>query len=342
MAVEREKEVIKVAHGAGGPAMRLLIQDTILPRIGTREVEGIGLEALDDGAAIPLKEGYLVVTTDSHVIKPIFFPGGDIGRLAVCGTVNDLTVMGAVKPLALTFGLVVEENFPLETLHRVLDSIGAACQEAGTSVETGDTKVMGHGDLDGIIINTTGVGITKRLTSDAGLSPGDRIILTGPVGDHGITIMALREGLDLEADLRSDVAPVNGLVETALEAGDVTAMKDPTRGGVSGVLHEMAQKSGVGILLRELEVPMRSEVRGAAELLGLNPLEITNEGKVIMGVRPDSAEDVLKVVRSHPLGREAAIVGEVMDKHEGRVVLDTGLGQRYLPEPHGEPLPRIC
>ncbi len=342
MVVSPEKEVIKIAHGAGGPAMRLLIHETILPLIGTREIEGIGLKALDDGAALPLQDGYLVITTDSHVVKPIFFPGGDIGRLAVCGTVNDLAVMGAVDPMALTLSVVVEENFPLETVLRILESVGEACREAGTFVETGDTKVMGHGDLDGIIINTAGIGLTKKLTPDAGLRPGDQLILNGTVADHGITIMALREELDFEADLRSDVAPVNGLVAAALEAGEVTAMKDPTRGGVSGVLHEMALKSGVGILLREPDVPVRQEVLGASELLGLNPLEMTNEGKVIMGVRAEDAEEVLKAIRSHAMGREAALVGEVMDKHKGRVILDTGLGRRYLPEPHGEPLPRIC
>ncbi len=342
MAVTAETQVIKIAHGAGGRAMWTLIQETILPRLGTRDLKGIGLAHLDDGAAFPLEDGYLVITTDSHVIKPIFFPGGDIGRLAVCGTVNDLAVMGVAEPLALTLGIVTEENFPFEALHRILDSVGAACREAGTVVETGDTKVMGHGDLDGLIINTTGIGLTKHITPDAGLSPGDQLILSGTVADHGITIMALREGLEFESDLRSDVAPVNGLVAAALEAGGVTAMKDPTRGGVSGALHEMAHKADVGILLREPDVPLRAEVRGAAELLGLNPLEITNEGKVLIGVSPESVDEVLEALRSHPQGKEAAIVGEAMSKHSGRIVLDTGLGKRYLPEPHGEPLPRIC
>jgi hydrogenase expression/formation protein HypE len=220
----------------------------------------------------------------------------------------------------------------------------ATCREAGVAIVSGDTKVMGRGELDGIVIATSGVGLASRLVRDCGLRPGDVIVFTGTIGDHGLALMALRHGLALDAPLESDVAPLNGLIARAMEAGGdgISAMKDPTRGGVASALHEMAGKSGVGIVIEEAEVPISPVVRSAAEMLGLDPFQIANEGKAILGVRPEAADRVLEALRSHPLGREAAIVGECVAEHPGRVVLDTGFGRRLVTESDGEPLPRIC
>jgi hydrogenase expression/formation protein HypE len=327
--------------------MRLLIEETLAAGFledGAPTPDSIGLAAMDDGAAIRLGDQWLVVTTDSHVIHPIFFPGGDIGRLAVAGTVNDLAVMGATEPLALTSAIIVEEGFRKADLARLQASMVETCREAGVTVVTGDTKVMGRGEIDGIVINTTGLGLTREVVPDAGLEPGDRLLVTGSIGDHGIALMAKRHELDFEGELISDVAPINGLLAAALAAADgaVTAMKDPTRGGLASALHEMAEKSGVGITLHEPSMPVTPTVRSAAEMLGLDPLHIANEGKAILGVRPERAEETLAAMREHPLGREAAIVGECVDENPGRVVLDTGLGRRLVSEPEGEPLPRIC
>lgn len=337
-------EKITLLHGAGGKAMRELVERTLAAGFLDDGLPGIGLAAMDDGAAIPLGDRWLVVTTDSHVISPIFFPGGDIGRLAVAGTVNDLAVMGAIEVLGLTNSVIIEEGFLVRDLERIMDSIRETCAEAKVSILTGDTKVMRHGELDGIVINTTGIALADAVVSDAGLRPGDRIMLTGSIGDHGIALLAAREGIEFEADLRSDVAPLNDLLRLALEAGagDITAMKDPTRGGVAGVLNEMARKSGVGIVLEEPRVPVDPQVRAAGEMLGIDPLQIANEGKVIMGVRPEAAERVLAALKSHPLGERAALVGTCIEEHRGRVILDTGLGRRYLTEPDREPVPRIC
>lgn len=336
--------VVSMKHGAGGRAMRRLIEDTLAAGFVDAPVNGIGLAAMDDGAALRIGDRWLVVTTDSHVVHPIFFPGGDIGRLAVSGTVNDLAMMGATEPLGLTCAVIMEEGFRRSDLERVQASMRLACQQAGTTIVTGDTKVMGRGEVDGIVINTTGIALADAVIPDAGLKAGDRLILTGTIGDHGIALMARRHGLSFETELESDVAPINGLIRAALAAapGSVTAMKDPTRGGVASALHEMAEKSGVGIVIEEPRVPVSPLVRSAAEMLGLDPFHIANEGKAIIGVRPEAAEAVLAALRTHPLGTAAAIVGECTADHSGRVVLDTGLGRRLMAEPEGEPLPRIC
>ncbi len=338
------EERIAMKQGAGGRAMRALIEDVFLRGFTDAPVEGIGLAQMDDGAALKLGDRWLVVTTDSHVIHPIFFPGGDIGRLAISGTVNDLAMMGATEVVALTCAVILEEGFPRADLERVQASMREACREAGAAVVTGDTKVMGKGELDGIVLNTTGVALTDRPVPDSGLEPGDVLIVTGAVGDHGLAVMAVRHGLSLEGALASDVAPLNGLVRGALAAGgeDVVAMKDPTRGGLASSLHEMAGKSGVGIVLHEQKVPIHAPVRAAGELLGIDPLHVANEGKAVLGVRPRSAEKVLEALRAHPLGREAAIVGLAISERPGSVILDTGFGKRLLVEPEGEPLPRIC
>jgi hydrogenase expression/formation protein HypE len=335
---------IQLSHGSGGRATRALIEEVFLPGLLDPDADGIGLDALDDGAALRLGDRWLVVTTDSHVIHPICFPGGDIGRLAVAGTVNDLAMMGATDGPLLTLGVVLEEGFSRNTLETVQASLSATCREAGARVVTGDTKVMGRGELDGIVLNTTGIGLADRVVRDSGLAPGDRILVTGPIGDHGLAVLAARAELELEGELRSDVAPLNGLVRLALEAGgeDVVAMKDPTRGGVASALVEMATKSGVGVVLDEASVPVRQSVRAAGELLGIDPLHVANEGKALLGVRAAAVEKVLDALRGHPLGRDAAPVGTCTTERPGSVILETGFGRRLLQELEGEPLPRIC
>jgi len=338
---------IMLKHGAGGRAMRCLIEDAFLTAFAThpREPAGLlGVAAMDDGGAVRIGDEWLVMTTDSHVIQPLFFPGGDIGRLAICGTVNDLAMMGATAVLGLTCAVVVEEGFARGDLGRILESMRQACLEASATVITGDTKVMRAREIDGVVINTSGIGLTRRLIRDSGLRPGDRIIVTGTIGDHGMAVMARRHGLELDTELRSDVAPLNGLIHAAVDAasGGITAMKDPTRGGMAGALHEMSVKSGVGVVLLESALPIRSEVRGVSELVGIDPLFVANEGKAVLGVRPDAADAVLRALRAHRLGADAAIVGECVADHVGRVVLDTGFGRRLVAEPDGELLPRIC
>ena len=336
---------ITLKYGGGGQAMRTLIQQVFLDRAVREPTDGgIGLSAMDDGAALRVGDQWLVVTTDSHVIHPIFFPGGDIGRLAVAGTVNDLAMMGATDVLALTCAVIIEEGFSRSDLVRIQCSIREACDEAGAVIVTGDTKVMGKGELDGIVLNTTGIAMTDCVVPDSGLRPGDRLIITGTLGDHGMAVMARRHGLALDGDLRSDVAPLNRLIRVALDAVPraIVAMKDPTRGGVASALHEMAEKSGVGITLDEVSLPITPQVRAAGELLGIDPLHVANEGKALLGVRPDAADEVLQALRSHPLGRDAAIVGTCTDERIGAIVLDTGFGRRLVTEPEGEPLPRIC
>lgn len=336
--------IVTLMEGAGGRAMRRLIEETLtagFPENGA----AVGLAAMDDGAAFRIApETWLVVTTDSHVIHPIEFPGGDIGRLSIAGTVNDLAMMGATEPLGLTSAVILEEGFPRETLERIQASMAATCAEAGTTVVTGDTKVMGRGEIDGMVINTTGVALVDRVVTDRGLSAGDAILVTGTIGDHGVALMATRHALELDGDLRSDVAPINGLIRAALDAapGAVVAMKDPTRGGLASALHEMGSKAGVGIAIHGPSIPVSPAVASAAEILGLDPFHIANEGKAVLGVKAGAAAAVLEALRAHPLGADAAIVGEATETQVGRVVLDTGLGRRLVTEPEGEPLPRIC
>jgi hydrogenase expression/formation protein HypE len=322
--------------------MRALIEEVFLPLGGP--VDGVGLSALDDGAALRVGDQWLVITTDSHVVQPAFFPGGDIGRLSICGTVNDLAMMGCTEPLGLTCAVVLEEGYPREALLRIRDSMLRACREAGTTIVSGDTKVMGKGEVDGVVLNTAGVGFTRRLVRDDGLRVGDRILVTGTVADHGIAVLTARRDLRLQGELVSDVAPLNGLVRAALDAGgdQVVAMKDPTRGGLASVLHEFAAKARVGVLLDGPAVPMRPETAAAAEVLGIDPLLVANEGKAVLGVRPAAAEKVLAALRAHPLGRQAALVGTAIAERPGQVILDTGFGKRVLAETDGDPLPRIC
>jgi hydrogenase expression/formation protein HypE len=331
---------VALKQGGGGRAMRALIESMFVRDFATLPFEGVGITAMDDGAAFRIGDEWLVMTTDSHVVHPIFFPGGDIGRISISGTVNDLAMMGATSVAGLTCAVILEEGFSLETLQRIQRSMLTACIEANAPVVTGDTKVMGRGEIDGIVINTTGIGLTRTLVRDSGLSVGDRIIVTGFVGEHGLAVMASRHGIDIGDDLVSDVAPLNTLIAPIV--GDATAMKDPTRGGVSSALHEMASKSRVGIVIEERSVPLTAAVRAVGELLGIDPLHVANEGKALIGVRPKRVAGVLAKLHAHPLGRNAAVIGTCVAERPGSIILDTGFGRRLLAEPEGEPLPRIC
>lgn len=336
------EELIRLEHGGGGKLMRQLLEDVVIPSFTLQKVEGgAGLLEEDDGAVIPLGDGYLVVTTDSYTIKPIFFPGGDIGRLAIAGTINDLAVMGA-KPIALTSAVVLEEGFPVSQLKRILNSMNQTLIEVGIPSVAGDTKVVEKGELDNLIITTTGIGYTSIPVFDSGLNPGDRIIVTGPIGIHEMALLSKREELKFETTLKSDVAPLWSIVEPALKAGKITAMKDPTRGGVAATLNEMARKSQVDITVWEEMVPIEEEVRGVAEMLGLDLFEAANEGIIVMGVANEDVENIFKAIKFTTYGSKAAIIGEV-EKGEGLVLIETSAGgKRIMEEPIGSPLPRIC
>ncbi len=334
-------DIILLGHGSGGKLSHQLLDDLIIPILS-----GIGPRDQNDAALLPGGEGRLAFTTDSYVVDPIFFPGGDIGDLAVNGTVNDLAMAGA-RPLALSVGLILEEGLPLVDLRRVLESMRAAADAAGVAIVTGDTKVVPRGKGDKIFINTSGVGVVEHdfELRGSGARPGDRILINGPVGDHGMAVLASREGLELEADIRTDSAPLNSLVETILSAGGeaVHALRDPTRGGVATTLKEIARQSQVEILLQEKAIPVRDAVRGACAILGLDPLFVANEGKLLAVVAPEAAADVLAAMRRHPAGTEAAVIGEVVGEGNGRVVMTTLIGgRRSIEMLSGEQLPRIC
>jgi len=337
------RERVTLAHGAGGPAMRALVRSVFLD--GVTDPEAL---ALGDGAVIPFGGRNLVLTTDAHVVSPAFFPGGDIGRLAISGVVNDLAMMGACDVLGITSSVIVEEGFAVDDLARVRTSMAEACREAGAAIVTGDTKVMRRGELDGLALSTSGLGVADVVVRDSGARPGDVVVVTGTVGDHGLAVLAARGRLGLAGDLASDVAPLNGLVRAALAAGGagVHAMKDPTRGGVVSALSEMAEKAGVLVSLDEARIPMSAPARAAAELLGIDALAVANEGKALLVLDPAVADAVLSAVRAHPLGARAAAIGRVHAPTDasdrGAVILDTGFGERRLLERDGEPLPRIC
>ncbi len=343
--VSEERVLLK--HGAGGRAMRRLIDEVFVGAFRTdppMPAGVLGLAALDDGAAVRIGDQWLVLTTDSHVVQPPFFPGGDIGRLAVAGTVNDLAMMGATYVLGLTCSMIIEDGFPRRDLERIVKSMADTATEAAAPILTGDTKVMGRGEIDGIVINTSGVALTRRLCPASGLRPGNRLIVTGTIGDHGMAVMATRHGLGLDLELVSDVAPINGLIRAVMRPNPsaITAMKDPTRGGVASSLHELATRSGVGIVIEEAALPIRREVKGVSELIGIDPLLVANEGKAVIGVDAGCAGELLALLRAQPLGRNAAIIGTVTAERPGTVIVDTGFGRRLLAEPEGELLPRIC
>ena len=332
-------------HGAGGEVMGQLLAELVLPRFADRSGNLLGLSALDDGALLETPStGHLVITTDSHIVKPIFFPGGDIGTLAAAGTLNDLAVMGA-RPRALTLAAVIEEGFLLSDLERILDSFLSQLKLTDAAVCCGDTKVMPSGDLDGIILNTTGIGVAEHVVSDAAIRPGDRVIVSGTIGDHGMALLAARSDFRLETTLQSDVGAVWPMIEKALGTSNagIRAMKDPTRGGLSAALNEMARKADVSLELEEAAIPVREEVRGLSELLGISHLEVANEGKAILIVDPANAESVLETLRTHPMGKDAAIIGEATTEYPGRVIVGTEVGgRRFLDMPLGDPVPRIC
>lgn len=333
---------IGMNHGAGGEVMETLIKKTILENIENKTVnDGIGLDSLDDGATIPLGDQHIVVTTDGHTVNPLFFPGGDIGRISAAGTINDVSMMGA-KPLAITNSMIIQEGFPIESLDKIMKSMNDCCMETNTAIIAGDTKVMEADKLDGLVITTTGIGITDKPIRDSGMEEGDKIIITGTVGDHGLTLMSVREGIEFQSDtLKSDVAPMWNIVEKAKEAGEIHAMKDPTRGGLANAINEMSKKSGFGVLLQDEDIPVNDAVHAVSEMLGMDPYEVANEGKVVMSVKADDAEDILKAIKKDKYGKNAAIIGEVTnDKH---VLVETPVGgTRIMEPPIADPVPRVC
>ena len=330
---------ILLAHGSGGKLAHDLIEKSFVPVL-----DNPLLAPLDDSAVFEMS-GRLAFTTDSYVVSPIFFPGGDIGKLAVCGTVNDLSMSGA-KPLYLSLAFIIEEGLLLKDLQRVIDSIRDTAEEAGVKIITGDTKVVERGSADKIFINTAGIGkIPEGITiSGSNAKPGDKIILSGTVGDHGIAVLSRRQGLSFGTKLESDCAPLGKIVAEMLAASrNIHSLRDPTRGGLATTLNELAKQSKVGIRIEESKIPVRDEVAGACEMLGLDPLYIANEGKLIAIVTREDADKILTAMKRNRYGQNAVVIGEVIAEHPGRVVMKTVLGSsRIVDMLVGEPLPRIC
>ena len=344
----RAKDTILLGHGSGGKLSAELIRDIFLPAF-----QNPVLARLDDQAIVTVNGQRIAITTDSFVVKPLFFPGGDIGSLAVHGTVNDLA-MGGATPLFLSAAFIIEEGFSMDDLRRVVNSLRQAASEAGVQVVTGDTKVVEKGKGDGLFINTTGIGLVPEgvdLSADLA-RPGDKVLLSGSIGDHGIAILAQREGLEFETQIQSDSAALHTLVANILGVTshvtpnvtrDIRCMRDPTRGGVSSTLNEIAERSQVGIELEESSLPIHEQVRGACELLGLDPLYVANEGKLIAIVAPEASDAVLQAMRRHPLGTEAQIIGMVKKENAGLVTMRTPFGTtRIVDMLAGDQLPRIC
>ena len=350
-------EKITMLHGAGGTVMHDLVKNYIVKAFG-----GIGnsaevpLEAMDDAAVI----GDIVFKSDSHAVKPIFFPGGDIGRLAISGTVNDISCLGA-EPYALACGFILEEGLAIADLERVLASMRQTCIEAGVGIVTGDTKVVEKGSLGGCVMNLSGIGkrtaaldsnlqvvrqhrnLAARWTLDSNLAAGDKIILSGTIGDHGLAVLSAQQGLTFGSEIKSDVKPLNHMIQALLgNVGGVVAMKDPTRGGLADALNEWTEKSKVGILTYEDKIPIREDVQTACEMLGLDPLEVGNEGKVIIGVVPEKAQEALEFLKHTPEGKDAQIIGEVTSQFKGVAMQTLVGGKRIIARPVGDPVPRIC
>jgi hydrogenase expression/formation protein HypE len=344
-------------HGAGGSVMHDLVKNYIVKYFGGASNIEVPLEALDDAAVV----GDVVLKSDSYAVKPIFFPGGDIGRLSVSGTVNDISVLGA-EPYALTCGFVLEEGLALADFERILASMKRTCNEANVNIVTGDTKVVEKGSLGGCVINTSGIGrrtsaleknlkvvkqfrsnIGARWVLDSNIQVGDKIILSGTVGDHGLAVLSAQEGLRFGSGIESDVKPLNHLIQHFLgEVGGVVAMKDPTRGGLADALNEFSEKSSVGILIREDKIPIRKDVKVACEMLGLDPLEVGNEGKVIVSVVKERAEELLELLKTTQEGKEAEIIGEATMDFSGVAMQTVVGGKRIIARPVGDPVPRIC
>ncbi|HMF63290.1 MAG TPA: hydrogenase expression/formation protein HypE [Edaphobacter sp.] len=339
-----DQKHIVLGHGSGGKLTADLIEKIFLPAFRNPT-----LDRLEDQAMVTIGGARLAFTTDSFVVTPIFFPGGDIGRLAIHGTVNDLAMCGA-RPLYLSAAFILEEGLAVDDLRRVVESMRTAAAEAGVQLVTGDTKVVNRGKGDQIFITTTGIGVIEHdisISADRA-RPGDKIILSGYIGDHGMTIMSQREGLEFESSIESDCAPLNDLVTamlaTASSANDfIHTLRDPTRGGVATTLNEIAKHANVGVVLDEGAIPVRESVKGACEVLGLDPLYVANEGKLLAMVVPEMADAVLELMRQHRLGQDAAIIGEVVEAHRGMVLMKTEIGgTRVLDVMFGEQLPRIC
>ncbi len=350
-------EKIKLAHGAGGELMDSLIKKNILKYFVKQKNPSVevSLDMLDDAAVID----DVVFSTDSHTVSPLIFPGGDIGSLSVCGTINDVSVLGA-KPIALSAGFIIEEGFSIEIFEKIVKSMATTSNKANVPIITGDTKVVEKGAIQEFMINTSGIGkrsdlldynikvvkkhrrLDSRWLIDSNLRDGDAIIVSGNMGEHGIALLSFREGYGFETRIKSDIAPLNGLMEKVLKEGGVVSAKDPTRGGLANTVNEFSEKSKVGIVLNEENIPIPDGVRSACDMLGIDPLEIGNEGKVVLGVVKDKADDVLKVLKKHQFGKNAAIIGEATKKIKGVVLETTVGGRRILHKPLGDPVPRIC
>ena len=349
-------EKIRLAQGAGGQLMDKLIKEKIMKYFKKNQGKAeISLTMLDDSAVID----DIVFTTDSHTVNPIIFPGGDLGSLAVAGTINDISVMGA-KPIALSAGFIIEEGLSIEAFEKIVNSMSMVAKTADVPIITGDTKVVEKGAIQEFMINTSGIGkrtalldnniktikkyrdFKSRWLLDSNLKDGDKIILSGNIGEHGITLMSFREGYGFETKIKSDIAPINGLMEIALSVGGIVTAKDPTRGGLANTVNEFSDKSKIGIILHEEKIPIPKGVKAACDMLGIDPLEIGNEGKVVLGVVKEKADEVLKAIRKHPLGKNAAVIGDASSKIKGVVLETTVGGRRYLHKPLGDPVPRIC
>ncbi|MBY8991257.1 MAG: hydrogenase expression/formation protein HypE [Candidatus Lokiarchaeota archaeon] len=346
---KESSEVIRLAHGAGGVLQEKLI-DFITRNIPFKNVNnGIGVEELDDGATIPLDDydKEIVVTADGHTVYPIFFPGGDLGTLSVCGTVNDLIMMGA-EPVALTSIIIIEEGFEFEKLERLVNSMNLKAKEANIATIAGDTKVMPRGTLNEIIMATTGIGIKDKKIKvlDNHLKAGDKIILTGSIGDHGTALMASREGLNISTNLKSDISlllEIYNAIKIEINNNLIHAMKDPTRGGIAAALNEWASKSNVSIWLEEEKIPIKKQVSAICDMLGLDPYNIACEGRALLAVDPKISETILKKIKSTQIGKDAEIIGKVKSESPKRVLLKTIVGgTRFVDMPLGEPIPRIC
>jgi hydrogenase expression/formation protein HypE len=330
-----------MGHGGGGKLGNELVEHLFLPAFRNAALENLG-----DAAVLDLGAGRIAMSTDSFVVQPLFFPGGSIGELAVNGTVNDLAVSGA-EPRFLSASFILEEGFPLAQLAAIVTRMAEAAKTAGVQIVTGDTKVVERGHGDGCYINTAGIGLLRPgiTVGPHRARPGDAILVSGTIGDHGMAIMSVREGLEFESQIRSDCAALNGMIAEVLDAAGSTvhAMRDPTRGGLASTLNEIAQSSAVGVAIDETILPVRHEVQSACELLGLDPVYVANEGKAVFFVAPEAAERVLAVLRAHPLGRDAARIGHVTSQHPRMLVARTAMGaNRVIPTQIGEQLPRIC
>ncbi|TFG10975.1 hydrogenase expression/formation protein HypE [Candidatus Thorarchaeota archaeon] len=334
---------IETSHGAGGKIMQRLLEEVIIPSFSRRHAGDIGLDEMDDGATLKADGKELVVCTDAHTIQPLFFPGGDIGKLTACGTINDVAVMGA-RPIAMTNTIIVEEGFEIATLKTILESLNEVIDPLGVAMIAGDTKVMPRGTIDQLVMSTSGIGVVygNHAVTDSGAQPGDLVIATGPVGDHGTTLLAHREGLEFDTNLTSDVAALWLPIRDCLDIGGVHSMKDPTRGGTAVALNEIASKSHVEMEIDERSLPIRPGVKSLCGILGLDPLHMSCEGTVVMSVAPSKADELLEALAKHSSTAQATIVGRVLEG-KGRVVMKTGIGgKKIIQVPYGEPVPRVC